>query len=246
MIKGLFSSGSAMIPQLRRQEVIANNLAKSATPGFKKDNVFVHELSRAKDSTSPRTADWQRPMLDQMYVDHSSGSIERTGGAYDFAIEGEAFFVTQGADGEEALTRNGAFAVDTGGFLVTQDGDFVVGDGGPIQLTQGEVSIAEDGGVAVDGALVGRMRVVEVEEPQKLTKIGAGKFVAPAGVDLVAAARYVIRQGYLESSNVEVVSQMIDMIASYRAYESDAQALKSQDESLKKLIADVARVSAAR
>lgn len=241
MIKGLYKSASAMIPRIRQQEVIANNIANVNTPGFKKDAVFVSELSKAQRRAIPTKSDWEQPMLDQVYTDLSQGSLERTGATLDVALDGYGFFVTQTAEGEEALTRDGSLTTDDLGFLITSGGDYLLGQGGPIQLPAGEVSIGEDGSIQVNGEQVATLRVATVADPSQLEKVGGGRFRIPDGITLQGAVGYVIRQGYLESANVDVITQMVDMIASYRSYEADAKALKGQDETLEKLINDVGR-----
>ncbi len=120
-------------------------------------------------------------------------------------------------------------------------GNRVLSDGGPITLESGDISVAQDGQISADGVEVARIQVVEVDEPAKLQKEGDSEFFVPEGIELRAAVDFAIRGGYLETSNVDAVQEMVDMISSYRSYEADAQALKAQDESLEKLIANVGR-----
>lgn len=240
MIKGIYSSASAMIPRLRQQEVIANNIANATTPGFKKDSVFVGELTKAEQRSIPTKSDWETPMIDQVYTDQSQGSFDQTGNNLDLAIDGDGFFVVQNEDGSEGLTRNGAFKVSEAGFLVNGSGEQAMGTGGPIQLPAGQVTVGSDGIISVDGVQLTTIRVAAVEDPSKLEKFD-GKFRIPEGVELGPAVNFVVRQGYLEGSNVDVITQMVQMISSYRNYESDSQSLKAQDESLEKLIREVAQ-----
>ncbi|MCH9031439.1 MAG: flagellar hook-basal body protein [candidate division Zixibacteria bacterium] len=230
-----------MIHRIKEQESIANNIANASTPGYKKDSVFVNELSHAQQRSFPRKSDWQTPMIDQVYTDFSQGSFDRTGAELDVAIDGDGFFVVKTEQGVEALIRGGALTRDQQGFLKTADNDAVQSDGGPIQLPIGDVSIADDGAISVNGNVVGRLRVATIENLNDLQRLGDGKFLVPENVELTSAVRFVVRQGYLESSNVNVVTQMVDMIASYRNYEADANSLKTQDQSLAKLISEVGR-----
>lgn len=241
MIKGIYHSASAMIPRLRQQEVIANNIANVSTPGFKKDSIFIGELSQAQARHKPVKSDWERPMIDQVYTDYAQGPFIRTGAQLDIAIEGEGFFVVQTADGEEVLLRNGSFTIDELGFVVTSDGDMALGTGGPIQLPAGDIMISDGGVISVNGDEISTLRIALVDDPGALEKRGSGRFHIPDGVEVQDAVSFAVRQGYLESSNVDVITQMVEMIASYRAYEADAQALKSQDQSLEKLISEVGR-----
>lgn len=241
MIKGIYRNASAMVHRLKEQESIANNIANASTPGYKKDSVFVQELSKAQRGSIPRKSDWEAPMIDQVYTDFGQGSFDQTGSQLDVAIEGEGFFVVKTEQGVEVLMRGGSFTRDQQGFLTSSRNDLVQGDGGPIQLPVGDVSIADDGVIAVDGTVVGKLKIAMIENINDLQKLGGGKFQIPENVELSAAVRFVVRQGYLESSNVNVITQMVDMISSYRNYEADANSLKTQDQSLGKLISEVGR-----
>jgi flagellar basal-body rod protein FlgG len=231
-----------MIPQIKKQETIANNLANASSPGFKKDSVFTEELSRAEMRRAGRQADWQTPMIDQVYTSFEQGGMDKTGNSLDVALEGTGFFVFETPDGEQVLSRAGRLMADNAGYIVNAEGHRLMGDGGPINAAGGEVAIAENGRVEVNNSAVGTIRVVDVPEANQLIKIGNTEFALPQGIELRQAVRFAIRQGYLESSNVEVVTEMIDMITSFRNFEADANAIKAQDESLEKLFNNVGRV----
>jgi flagellar basal-body rod protein FlgF len=242
MIKGLYRSGSAMIPRIRQQETIANNLANASTPGFKKDAVFTQELTRAEARHRPRRTDWETPMIDQVYTNYDQGNFDKTGNELDLAIEGAGFFVIEGEDGTPELTRAGNFEVDSAGYIVNPEGKRLLSEGGPINVTgNSAVTVSESGEVEVDNNIVSTIRVVNVEDPTQLEKIGDYSYVLPDGVDPIQASGYYVRQGYLEDSNVDVVKQMVEMIIAFRNYEASANSLKVQDESLEKLINNVGR-----
>ena len=242
MIKGLYRSASAMVPRIRMQEVTANNLANASAPGYKRDMVFTKELSKAQIKATPRKSDWETPMIDQIYTQYDQGSLEQTENPFDVALEGDGFFVFEGTDGKTILSRAGSLTLDPSGFIVSADGRRLMGEGGAINAAGGKVDISESGQVTVDDNLIDTIRVVDVADKNDLDKIGRTEFTLSDGVDVIKAAKYAIRQGYLESSNVNIVKEMVDMVISYRTYESDAQALKTQDDSLEKLINNVGRV----
>lgn len=242
MIKGLYRSGSAMVPRLKQQETIANNLANVSTPGYKKDMLFTRELTKAQAKTAPRVSDWQTPMIDQVYTQHSQGTLDKTGNPLDLALEGDGFMVLETPEGENILTRAGNFAVDTQGFMVTPDGNRLLGSGGTINVGSGVVSISEAGQVEVDNDVIGTIQVVEVEDKSQLRKTGRSGFMIPDDISPVAAVNFAVRQGYLETSNVDIIKEMVEMIVSYRNYEADAKSVQTQDDSLEKLINNVGRV----
>lgn len=241
MIKGLYRSASAMIPRIKQQETIANNLANASSSGYKKDMIFTKELSKAEARHAMKQNDWQTPMIDQVYTDYEQGGLDETGNPLDLALEGSGFFVFDAGDGEQVLSRSGALMVDNEGYLANADGHRILGDGGAINVGAGEVSVSENGQVEVDGAPVASVQVVEPTDTNQLTKAGNTEFNIPDGIELTAAVNFAVRQGYLESSNVEVVNEMVNMITSYRNFEADANSIKAQDESLEKLFTNVGR-----
>lgn len=242
MIKGLYKSASAMIPRIKKQEIIANNLANASSPGFKRDTVFTRELSRAQARHIPRQTDWQTPMIDQVYTTFEQGNFDRTGNMLDLALEGNGFFVFQTEKGENVLSRSGNLSVSSDGYLVNSNGNRLMSDSGPINVGGGELSVSESGQVQVDHADVAAIQVVDIEDKTVLQKTGTGEFRIPDEAQITKAVEFRIRQGYLESSNVDVVKEMVDMIISYRNFEADAKSVQAQDESLEKLINNVGRV----
>lgn len=242
MIKGLYRSASAMVPRVKMQEITANNLANASSPGFKRDLLFTRELSRAQAQKMPRKSDWETPMIDQVYTEFEAGALEKTDNPLNLAIEGDGFFVVETDAGETALTRSGIFSVNPAGFLVNGDGHRLLSDGGPIAVGDGVLSVAESGQVEINGTPVGTLRIVTVPDRQMLKKIGDNEFVTLEDIEPLAALNYAVRQGYLEASNVNAIKEMVSMIISFRNYEADAQALKTQDETLEKLIDNVGRV----
>lgn len=244
MLKGIYRSASGMLPQLKKQEIIANNIANIGTSGFKKDRLFTKELSHAelKKSAAPdrRQTDWQIPLVDKTLVDFAPSIFDKTDNPLDLAIEGDGFFRLESADGSAALTRSGTFQVDSAGFL-TYGGNFrVIGDGGPIQVGNGTLNVSQTGEVEVDGAAVTRIVPVSVPDATKLQRLGGALFALPAGVEAAPVAQPVIRQGYLETSNIDMVAEMVDMMVAYRTYEANAKAMQVQDTSLDHLFSRVA------
>lgn len=241
MIKGLYRSASAMLPRIKQQEVIANNLANVSTPGFKKDILFTQELTRAQMRNTAQQSDWQSPMIDQVYTTYQQGGLDTTGNDLDIALEGDGMFVFELPDGENIVSRAGNLIVSRDGFLTNPDGYRLLGDGGPISVGGGRVSISESGQVDIDGTVIANIRVVDFEDKSQLVKSGKNGFSIPDGIEPRAAVNFTIRQGFLELSNVDIIQEMVNMIVSFRNYEADAQAVKSQDDTLEKLFSNVGR-----
>jgi flagellar basal-body rod protein FlgF len=242
MLKGIYRAASGMIPQIKKQEIAANNIANASTPGFKKDQVFLQQLDAATKATLPRKSDWQTPMIDQVYTDYSPGSLDQTGNSFDVAIEGKGFFVTESPTGEMRFyTRNGNFSRDTDGFLVTSEGNRVLGDGGPINVGDGQATINGEGSITVNNEIVGKLQVVEFPEDKVLTKTGESGFVAPQNVAPSPSTKFSVQQGYLERSNINIIKEMVDMIMTLRNFETGSKSIQMQDNSLDALFNQVGK-----
>ena len=243
MIKGMYTSASGMLPRIKKQELTAHNIANVSTPGYKRDMLFTKELTRAEQRLVRTQSDWQKPMVNEVYTDYTSGIFDKTGNPLDLAIDGDGFFTLELADGTRVLTRAGSFTVNNEGFLAFPGGPLVIGEGGPIEVGDGKVTVSQSGEVDVDGSVVGRLVPMAVDNIDRLTKMGSSLFAVPEGVELIPVTTATIRQGYLEAANVDIVGEMIDMIVSFRTYEANARALQTQDRSLEHLFNRVGRQS---
>jgi flagellar basal-body rod protein FlgF len=241
MIKGIYTSGSGMIPRVLKQEIFANNMANASTVGYKKDGVFLQELKQAQSGIIT-DLDWEIPMVDDVYIDFSQGQLSKTERPLDVAIQGDGFFVVQTPDGTR-YTRSGEFTLTPDGKLVDRNGNDVLSDSGPISIAGDEVTISQEGMISVDGSEVARLRVVDFPKPYNLDKTDSGYFLpADETVQSREAEEFEVQQGYVEESNVNIVEQMVDMLVSFRAYEAGQKAIHAQDETLDKAVNDLGRV----
>lgn len=240
MIKGIYTSASGMIPRARKQELIANNISNVETVGFKKDDTFTREMSRAERKAMPKKSDWEKPLGEETYVDYSEGIFNRTGNPLDLALEGDGFFTLQAEDGTTFLTRAGTFEVNGDGQITYPGGLFLTAGGSRIDTNGGTVNVNENGEIDIDGSTVARLTPVTVDDLSQLQKVGRSLFAVPEGTQLTPVEQTSIRQGYLEASNVDVVQQMVDMIITFRAFEANAKAIQQQDSSLDNLFRRVA------
>ncbi len=240
MIKGLYTSASGMLPHQRKQEATANNLANTSTPGYKKSDIFVKELSRAEARHQVKRSDWQQPIEVEQFTDYQQGSFDRTGNPLNLAIDGDGFFMIQLPNGDRALTRSGSFVVDNNGLLAVPGGGIVLGDGGPIEIGNEKITVTATGEVSAGEFQVGRIVPVSVPDLTQLPKAGGSLHLLPKDAQLIRLPQSTIQQGFLEASNVDTVREMVEMIISFRAYEANARAIESQDQSLSQLLSKVA------
>jgi flagellar basal-body rod protein FlgF len=221
---------------LAEMRVIANNIANTATTGYRAEGVvfseFVAGLDADHPSLSMAAARGRETMLTQ-------GTLERTGGAFDLAIEGEGFFAVQTPDGQR-LTRAGSFTPNAQGDLVTPEGWPVLDAGlAPVFVPPGtQVAVGPDGTLSADGAPVGQVGLFVPADPLSLTREDGVRFSADA---LIPADNARIAQGFLEQSNVEAVVQIARMIEVQRAYELGQGFLTREDERIRGLIQAMSR-----
>ncbi len=228
-LAGIAHTARALTYHVRRQEVTSNNLANANSDAFKADRLFARTL--AGDDT---------PVPVQQ-TDLGQGTFRETGRPLDVAVAGDGFLMVRTAAGDR-LTRGGSFQIDAGGRLVDGHGDPLLGTEGPIHVEGGTLEIEGDGGVLVDGALVGRLRLVEVPEPQQLRKEGLGRYATGSPVVAADEARTRVRQGAVEESNVDPLLTMVELITIQRAYSANADALKAMDAVLGSITNEVGRV----
>lgn len=246
MIRGLYTAASGMMTQLTNQEIISNNLANADTTGYKKDTAVMKAfqallLNRIGDN-SDRGMDVVMGNLgtgstvDGVFTDFSQGAIKATENKLDVALATDGFFVVQTPAGE-MYTRDGSFTIAANGDLVTKDGFNIVGTRGTINVAgASEITFTADGTVVVDGQVVNKLRVVNAPEANAFVKVGQNLFTANQGATIGDDANAKVAQGFLEVSNVNVVSEMVNMISGLRIYEANQKSITSQNSTLEKLI----------
>ena len=214
----------------RRLDVSANNLANVDTSGFKADELITEEIDDTGASTEVNPTDIRFVRDIGLGRDMSQGEIASTGNPLDVAIEGNGFFMVQGANGQPMYTRDGAFKLAADGQLVTRDGRPVLNSGGaPISIdAQGESpTIGRDGAITVAGNEVGRLGVVMFTAPGALSKVGDNLWDAHGQQSQPFDG--VVVQGALEGSNVRPVIEITRLIEISRAYQSAAQFVANAD-----------------
>ncbi len=243
MIKGLYSSSNGMPPMLVKMEVLANNLANMNATGFKKDGMFVEMMKDSGVAPNSSAGELTTQLTIQRTTDFSEGSLKQTQNPLDFALQGEGYFVVQTPHGER-YTRNGNFTLGLDGSLTTREGFPVLSSDGKITLpniqriVQENVVVTESGDIMIGKDHVGKMRIVEFRDQAKLKKEGSALFRSDEENDpgLIEKEFPVVRQGFLEESNVDGIAEMIEMIEISRHFESNQKAIASQDSTLEKLM----------
>lgn len=227
MVNSSYVTLSRQSGLLAEMETVARNLANMSTTGYQREagvfSEFIEETDGPAGSvsmTSNRTH----------YIDQTQGGHTFTGGALDFAIEGQGYFLIQNPAGEQRLTRAGAFQLGPEGQLMTVAGDTVLdAGGGQIVLppNAGAIEVGRDGVISADGDLIGQLGLVTAD-PTTLTRAENTSYVAEQGFQPAFEAG--IAQGYVESSNVNAVVELARMIEVQRTYEAGQTLLTTAND----------------
>ncbi|MEG3638546.1 flagellar basal-body rod protein FlgG [Magnetococcus sp. PR-3] len=258
MIRALWTSATGMQAQQTNIDVIANNLANTNTAGFKRSRADFQDLlyqnMRAAGAATSQSGN-QVPVgiqlghgvrtvsVSKMFT---QGDYVQTGNELDMAIEGKGFFQIQMPDGSTAYSRDGTFKLDNSGQIVTADG-YVLDPGLTLPQNATNVAVGPDGTVAVktpdqaDLTEVGQIQLAQFINPAGLNAIGRNLYTesGASGAPVVGTAGEdglgTVQQQYLELSNVNMVEEMVNMIASQRAYEINSKTVQTADDMLGKV-----------
>ncbi|MCU0674524.1 MAG: flagellar hook-basal body protein [Myxococcota bacterium] len=221
MSDGIWSALSGAVAQQRSLEVVANNVANVNTVGFRADRVVFREVLSQVAPDGPAPASLRFVAVDETVADRSAGALQDTGHPLHAALEGDGYFAVRTPAGER-YTRAGAWSTDDAGTVRTADGHAVLIDDPrgprPLELPRGyrELSLSERGEVVVDGTNLGRLRVVSFAEAPD--KEGLTLFTGRAPRAIGEDVR--VRQGFLESANVNAVAGMNELITVNRSFEA--------------------------
>lgn len=241
---GLYQSASALNANARWQEAIAENLASSSIPGFRKQDIAfgATEAGGLGEFTVRNPQGPQKFAIptSQNITNFRPGELRYTGSVTDVGVQGAGFFEVQLPDGTSAFTRSGEFAISPQGQLVTKQGYPVLGEAGPIQLdprNPAPLSISPTGDISQGVDLKGKLKLTEFSDPSKLTALNGEFFLADdPSVNATASTTTNVRQGWLESANTSAVAEMANLMAAMRAFEANQRAVQIQDERMSKII----------
>ncbi|MCR5272355.1 MAG: flagellar hook-basal body protein [Lachnospiraceae bacterium] len=264
MVKGLYTAYTGMVEEMRRLDVISNNMANSDTTGYKREGTvnqaFDAQLAfKIKDTSEIYYARGVGDVnmgvkVGETYTDYSQGSYEVTDIPTDLALDGNGFFAIEftAKDGTKSIkyTRDGDFSINTQGYLVTTDGDYVLSYDGAMNSTQGSyiqvdpnlpITVDEQGFISQDNEIVARVGYVDFADYNYLEKYGENLYNLIDG-GTIQASTAKVNQGVLEVSNVNIVNEMVELITITRAYEANQKIIQTIDQTLDKAVNQVGRV----
>lgn len=258
MVRSLWTAATGMTAQQTNLDTISNNLANVNTAGYKSEQTQFKSLLYQNLQRESTTSDGsQKPVGVQvgLGVRYSAiasqfrqGNVNATEGAYDFAIEGDGFFNVQMPDGTTAYSRSGNLNVSIGADgnwqMATADGYQILGtDGNPIEFEadydMSKISFSETGEIIYDDQVVNQFQLAQFNNRAGLEKLGGTLFKATAASGEArlensdaALQKSRVVNGYLEASNVDVATEMVNMIITQRAYELNSKAITASDTML--------------
>ncbi|NWG39374.1 MAG: flagellar basal-body rod protein FlgG [Hydrogenophilaceae bacterium] len=257
MIRSLWIAKTGLDAQQTQMDVISNNLANVSTSGFKRaravfEDLLYQTLRQPGAQSSQQTqlpsglqiGTGVKPVATERVF--TQGNLQQTGNAKDVAIQGVGFFQIQMPDGTTAYTRDGSFQTDSQGQLVTSSG-YLVQPGITFPADTLSITIAPDGTVSalqpgnVAPTQVGTLQLATFTNPAGLLSMGENLFkeTAASGTPNVATpgtnGAGLLNQGYVETSNVNVVEELVNMIQTQRAYEINSKSIQTSDQMLQRL-----------
>ncbi len=231
MIVGLYSSVTGKETGGQNLEIISRNLANINTAGFKKNMPTFRTFMDNGESIHGTT-------ISKVFIDHSQGTLKPTGNKLDMAINGKGYFVLESENGKR-YSRNGHFLINKDMEIINSVGWKVLDDNGQtLEVPQNvkEILVNGEGEITVDGVGIGKVDVVDFANKEVLKEVGNSAYIAQSGNSGETSTSYEVQQGFVESSNVSVVDEMVNMIANSRSFEGNSRINKTFDRTLEKLV----------
>lgn len=255
MVRGLYTAWTGMYNEQKRLDVIANNIANSATTGYKQEGVtsqsFDDMLAIKVRDSSAQSDEVIGSMslgvkIGEVYTNYTQGSLRPTNNTYDLAIDGNGLFTVKVTDKQGTdhirYTRAGNFTITQEGYVTDADGNHLQSEAGDLIVpTDAEIVFDADGSVYANGELIDRVSIVDFEDYNYLKKYADTMYEPVEGATQTEATG-ALRQKYLEQSNVNVVQEMTQMIAITRAYEANQKIVQAMDSTLDQSVNSVGRV----
>ena len=248
MVKGLYTAYTGMVNEQNRMDIMTNNLANASTVGYKKEGSTSQSFNdvltvKIKDQSvgmrNVQKIGIKNPgvKIGENYTDYTQGSFRITDNTYDLALAGDGFFAIEftnkAGETDTKYTRAGQFTLNKDGYLVTEEGDYVLDtQNRRIRLnTLLDSKITDDGTIYQNDQAVARIQVTDFEDYDYLEKYGETYYQPIEGTKTTTADAQV-KSGYLEMANVQIVSEMVNLISITRAYESNQKVVQTIDGTL--------------
>ncbi len=255
MIRSLYTAVSGMIATENKQNTVVNNMTNANTIGYKADNlvtksfddVLIQNQQKTGDSTYKTRKIGKMSLgvaIDGVVTRFDQGDLKQTDIKSNFAINGSGFFAIQTADGVK-YTRDGQFSVNNQGYLVNSSGDFVLGINnntgalGPINVGNSDYVLDANNNIVINGVATQKIAIADFADYTQLEKVGDNYYEIDENPTFIQGD---VRQGFLETSNVNILNEMVDMISVMRNFETNQKFVGMIDETLDKAANQIGKV----
>lgn len=232
MNRGFYYGANGMIMNQRKLDCIGNNLANMSTAGYKRDTAIPNSFDEQMILVKHReelSGTFRQTYIDTSYTDLKQGFFEYTESPFDVAVQGDVYFNIRGYNGENMLTRNGNWELDSEGYLCLSTSGRILGENGEIYLGSKDFTIDVDGTIYQDGEVVDKLLLSYIDPESDVTKFGVNMFTAASASDVPEDLHYEILQGALERSNVDLNYELTMMMNANRLYEASSAIFKLAD-----------------
>jgi flagellar basal-body rod protein FlgF len=242
MDQAAVTAASGLRARMQALDLLSNNLANSATSGYKLDREFYSLFSGDASAADGQSESTQMPFVKSQWTDFSQGTLTPTGNPLDMALNGQGFFVVNGPSGP-LYTRNGSFQLSSSGVLTTSDGYSVAGVGGTIQSqSQSPIQVGQDGTIQQDGQAIGQLQIVDFQNRSALEKMGNSYFTNTNPAVKPGPSQAVVSQAQVEGSNVGPAESAVRLVGVMRQFEMLQKAISLTTDMNKQALQEVARV----
>ena len=240
MTQAFYSAKLGIIAQQRRTDLIANNIANVNTSGFKesrmdfKDTLYKTMINPAEPAGNANLICGSGILTGAASRSFAQGALTNTGHAMDLSIKGDGFFAVLGKDGTQKYTRNGCFSAsreNDGVYLVTAQGEYVLDtDNNRIKLSEAGFTVTESGEIMIEDSIAAKLKIVTFVNKDGLMATGGSSFVQTEASGPPVESSAVVKQGYIEGSNVDLVGQLTQVMRSNRAFSVVSRVLSVANE----------------
>ena len=254
MIRSLYTAVSGMIANENKQNTVVNNMTNANTIGYKADNLVTKSFNDVLIQNQQKVGDRNYVTrkigkmslgvaIDGVHTRFDQGDFKQTDIRSNFAINGNGFFAVQTANGIK-YTRDGQFSVNNQGNLINSSGDLVLGINnngtlGPINVGNSDFVLDANNNIVINGISNQRLAIADFADYTKLGKIGDNYYEANENPTFIQGN---VKQGFLETSNVNILNEMVDMISVMRNFETNQKFVNMIDESLNKAANQIGKV----
>jgi flagellar basal-body rod protein FlgG len=236
MLKTLWNSRSGLNSNQNRIDAISNNIANVETTGYKRidvafQDIFSENMNRLGLPVTTQNIDslllGSGSKADKLVKNNQQGNLKETGRQTDIAIDGSGYFKLLDQEGNPFYTRDGSFDIDSDGNFVHSSGMNLVIEGFNISALSSSISINANGEITSEKGIVGRIAIFDFQDKEGMTPVGNNLFKGSA---MQQESEGIIKQGYLEESNVDIAKELTDMMITQRAFELNSRTVKAADD----------------